>query len=481
MSRLALLLGTLLVLAAVPLAAAGAANPSAPADSADSGLDMSNASTDTIAATDPPAQSNTTTENETDAPRLDDVAFFTTYARDSAPPVRIGFSAEPGSDGFFVLTNASGAVVGYTEYEDYDSAIHADGLPVPFTKPAAGITTLTVTAHDDTNGNREFDPGIDEPYREDGGQAVSSTMTFLFPNETDELEPEAVELIPDGPGLEALHHFRIEARHDMEIRAVAVNYRYTGVRVEGLDNDSAGVGAVYPGLSNRRTGAKAVDEPLSNVLVVEPDDPFEVGANDDFVLNVDGLSNPRDAQNVTIIVNPYGEARATTVTLEPGRAVPSIDMVQVSPDWRSRVTVNLHFPAGNEGVVEIRKDGDVIGRSQAVGGQPDMHLDFFDVRVDRELEPGDRITVTLLDDTDSDGTYEEPFAADCEPVSRTVTVLEGLETGETNSTPSTTTPTPTTRTPDPTTGSTTTTTVPGFGMGIALGALLLLGLLRFGQ
>ncbi len=456
---LALLLALLVVPASVPHAAATTAGP---------------VTHDATSPTEAPlAQNTTTSENDTDEPRLRGVAFFTTYSRDSAPPVRIGFGAEAGADGFFVLTNTTGAVVGQTEYEHYDSMIHADGLPIPFTKPVTGIETLTVTAYDDTNGNQEFDPEVDEPYRDEDGATESSTMTYLFPNESETLQTKTVEPIPGKPGAEALHHFRLEPTRDIEVHAVALNYRYSGIAVDSLTNDSAGAGLVYPELSNRRTDAKRVDRPLSNVLVIEPDNSFTARAGDPFVINVDGLRNPPEPRNVTVIVNPYGEAYATTATIEPSGTVPSIDLVQVSPEKRDAVRVNLHFPSGRKGVLEVRQDGEVIGRSQPVGGQPDMHVDFLDVRVDRDLEANEEVTVTLLGDPDGDGTYEDPYTMDGEPVSRTVQVLKGLETGDT-----TTTSTSTTLADDPTTD-TTTTTVPGFGILAVLVALGLLAVRRW--
>lgn len=477
MSRPALLLGILVVLAALPLSAAGSAIPGPTADAVAPSIDDPLAQTNTPIQTQTTTatehetntttanETDTTTDNETDEPRLNGLAFFTVSHRETAPPVTIGFGAEAGADGFFVLTNASGAVVGHTEYEDYDSPIHADGLPVPFTKPVTGVTTLTVTAHDDTNGNQEFDPGIDEPYRDDDGSTVSSTMAFLFEDETDVLEPTAVEFIPGEDTGGGLHHFRVEATRSMEIRAVALDYRTSDVTVPDLSNESAGVGLVYPELSNRRTGAKAVHEPLTNVVVIEPDDPFSVGSGDHFVVNVDGLPGPTDAQNVTVVLNPYGAAYSKTVTLEPDPAVPSIDLVQVGPNERSSVQVNLHFPEGRTGVVQISHDGTVIGRSQVVGGQPDMHVDFLDVRVDEELDANDEITVTLLTDVDADNNYEEPFRVDGEPLSTEVTVLQGWEGGEGMD-----------DTPNSTTGpsdSETTTTVPGFGILLGILALLL--------
>jgi hypothetical protein len=104
------------------------------------------------------------------------LAFYTGYDEDPRP-IRVGYTVEPNTTVAFALY-ADGELVGHTDYEHYDSRLHADGLEVPLERNLTGEVELTVVALQDANGNGEVDAG-DEPHRQDG-QRVASTLTFDF-------------------------------------------------------------------------------------------------------------------------------------------------------------------------------------------------------------------------------------------------------------------------------------------------------------
>jgi len=104
------------------------------------------------------------------------LAFYTGYSDDPSP-IQIGFGVEPNTTVAFVLY-ADGELVGHTEYEHYERALHADGMEVPLEQDLTGEVELTVVALQDTNGNGEVDAG-DEPYL-DGRERAASTMTVYF-------------------------------------------------------------------------------------------------------------------------------------------------------------------------------------------------------------------------------------------------------------------------------------------------------------
>ncbi|MFB6095043.1 MAG: hypothetical protein ABEJ71_01150 [Halodesulfurarchaeum sp.] len=423
-----------------------------------------------VSAPDQDPAADLQTDDNTTRPGISGLAFFTVSGPGGAPPVRIGFSARADADGFFVLKNGNGTIVGRTDYQTFSGHVAVDGLPVPFTREVSGVVDLTVIAYDDTDGDGAFDPSVDDPYRYADGDRVASSMVFVFPNETGALTPIGYELKPSAPGVNATHQYHFEAQRDLTVRAVAIDLRGTGIDVSEVRAEDVGVVARYPELSPWRTGVASVHEPTTGVLVARRAEPLSLSAGENLLVNIRGIRTPTDAENVTVLVNPDGAGHAATQRIRPAQVVPAITMVQVRPVSRDTAVVNLHFPGGKTGVVVVERGGTVIGRSEPVGGV--SHIDFLEVPLNTSLSAGDTITVTLYRDADGDGTYETPFTLQDRPIARTLTVLQGLETTEptTDRTP-TTDPSPT---PSPDTGPSpsTPTTTPGLGVFVALLSLL---------
>ncbi|MFB6069179.1 MAG: hypothetical protein ABEJ90_04550 [Halobacterium sp.] len=415
------------------------------------------------AATPAPAAADTTT---TDSPPITGLAFFTTYSGPDTKPLRVGFGAKPGADGFFVLEDGNGTVLGATDYKSYDDAISADGLPIPFDEPVYGHRTITVTAYDDTNGNHEFDPGVDEPYRYAEDDPVRATIDVLFPRTDGAVASVDASMVPATAGEEAVHHYRIETREDVQVRAIALDYRFTGVDAPAVAEGSPTLKVTHGEQTDRIDPDSVTTMMRDGVAVLRFDDPVSIPAGAGAVLSVSEIRNPVHPVNATLLVNPEGSADGATMHFEPDRGVPDLRSADLTDDG-STVSVNAYFPSGAQAVVRVRAGGTEIGRAGPIGGQPNMHVDFFEVPLDRAVDPDETVTVELLGDRDGDGTYEEPIRWDGERAAIEVTAPAAATTTTTTRT-STTTPT--------TDGTTTTTSTTGFGVLAALGALAALAL-----
>lgn len=434
------------------------------------------ASSETDLRTSVSAQTNTTT-NESDRPPISGLAFFTTYSTDAAPPFRIGFSATEDASGFFVLETADGEIVGKTDYRTFSGNVAVDGLPVPLTKPVHGVVNLTVTAYNDSDGDRTFDPAVDEPFRYADGEPVASSMWFVVPNRDGNVTTSAVSLDPPDPGATARHQFVLTAERDMTITSVAVDYRHTGIDLAPIDNASAGVGEVLPGKPTTRLDAARVEKPLTGVAVVYPAEPREVGDDERFFLNLEGLQNPPERTDGTILANPYGNGSATTVSLDIQPPGPRISPQGVVGD---QTRIGIYDPEGARGFIVAKDvDGAVIG---TVSLDPDReaHMDLgIDSFVEaEEREPGMTVELVAVRDSNGNGAFDpgvdEPYLQDGEAVAATVenavfragsttTVADGTANHST-STSAGSSPTGTA------------TTTPGFGVVGVVGALLALAL-----
>ncbi|MFB6112926.1 MAG: PGF-CTERM sorting domain-containing protein [Halodesulfurarchaeum sp.] len=427
----------------------------------------------------PAAAENRTTNGD---PGISGVTLFTVSDPDTAPPVSIGFAAKPGADGFFVLQDQNGTVLGTSEYQSFENAIHADGMAIPFDEPVYGIRTISVTAYHDTNGNRAFDPGVDEPYRTGDGSPVSDSMAFLFPRTEGALSNVSATLVPETGGERAVHHYRIgvdetnlEGGETMLVDAIALDYDYP-VDPETIDPGSVTLKA------GTRVDPVAVNATVrGQVAVIEFADPVPLSSGDDAILTVSAVPNPTRPANVTVVLNPYGAAHAGVAHLEPSRPVPELQQVTVGP-FGQTVSVNAYFPQGSTAVVVITRNGTEIARSQPIGGQPDMHVDFLEIGLEKPVHTGETLTVGLLRDADGDGTYEVPVRYGKEAVAKQVTVPAVTTTTTIRTTlrdtPTTDRRTPTTSTTTPPTDTTgTRTTTPGFGVGLAVASLVAVGAL----
>lgn len=394
----------------------------------------------------------TPTTTSTDDPLISGVAFFTTYTGPAERPVRIGFSAKPGAEGFFVLEDQNGTVLGTSDFQSFDNAIAADGFPIPFDEPVSGIRTVSVTAYHDTNGNQAFDEDVDEPYV-DGNQRVGDTMTFLFPKTDGAVDRVDPSMVPATPGERAVHHYRLGVTADVVVHAIALDVRSTSIDAAAILDGSPTLKVAQDG-KDRRIDPDETTTVLRGVALLRFDDPETIAPGNDAVLSVSDVINPDRPTNVSVVLNPYGSADAGTAHLVPSRTVPAIRSARLSADG-STVIVNAYFPSGEQAVVAVTRNHEVVARSQPIGGQPDMSVDGFGVSLPSAVEPGDSVTVELL--RERDGEFADPYRWDGEPVATQVT----------RSAESTTTSPPPTET---------TTSMPGFGVPAilaALGALVL--------
>lgn len=97
--------------------------------------------------------------------------------------VSLGVGYEAGSKVLFVATE-NGTILGI-KYESSERSVAADGSSFHFDEPLNGTHTVVVSAYADTNLNKEYDRGIDQPCTDGEGNPVrTQALTINFSSES---------------------------------------------------------------------------------------------------------------------------------------------------------------------------------------------------------------------------------------------------------------------------------------------------------
>lgn len=140
--------------------------------------------------TGPPTTSPATTQPSyldpaVECPGVDWVAFWAFgehSRRDFWEPdtARIGYSIAGGKTVFFVAY-VDGEVAGVEETRfEANGSVTADGAEVELDEPISGVHTFRVVAHEDSNGDGEFDLGTDAACTNDGEVVQTDVVRLNF-------------------------------------------------------------------------------------------------------------------------------------------------------------------------------------------------------------------------------------------------------------------------------------------------------------
>lgn len=81
---------------------------------------------------------------------------------------RVGYTV-PGDQTVFFVAYVDGEVAGVEDvYYEGNGSVTADGARVRLDEPLSGVHTIRVVAHQDSDGDGEFDAGTDRPCKNDG-------------------------------------------------------------------------------------------------------------------------------------------------------------------------------------------------------------------------------------------------------------------------------------------------------------------------
>lgn len=93
--------------------------------------------------------------------------------------VRIGYALPANTTALFVAFEGNRSL-GFSQAGPYGQPVSADGAAVRLSRHLTGTHTVRVVAYNDTNGNRQFDRGIDRPCYAEGDIVETGPHTFDF-------------------------------------------------------------------------------------------------------------------------------------------------------------------------------------------------------------------------------------------------------------------------------------------------------------
>lgn len=128
-----------------------------------------------------------------------------------ANTVSIGYETTGPAVGFFVVSDASGEILG-TQFVEGREAAHTDGLTIDVDTNLSGVQTVQVEWHCDANGNGEYDPDVDYaagpragPTSIDFDATVTTPMTTIATADAGRtMSPMSGATSPGQPGFSLL-------------------------------------------------------------------------------------------------------------------------------------------------------------------------------------------------------------------------------------------------------------------------------------
>lgn len=397
-------------------------------------------------------------------PCVDSVAFFTVSSVDP-PPVRIGYSADANDRVFFVVS-AHGKILGHTDLQTYPGHVAVDGQEVPLDEVPAGFTNLTVTVYRDADGNGAFDPNADQACTHEG-ERVDSTLRFFFPNRTDAVANASATLAPAAAGAVATHQYALTVRESTTLHAVAVDHYGTGIAPDSLSPSDVTVG-----VNGDPVDVANVTKPGA-ITTAALADPVSLSPGDRVTLTLEPAKNPRQDRNLTVALNPYGEAWSGDAHLDV-EVPPPVSGLTMFPVSDPSPPVKIGFSVEREAPVSFVTfvDGERAGNTAFQSYSPGSSIDGYQVLTPITLTGEHRVTVVAFADVNENGALDdadEPYRENGERVAASQT----LDFGDGTSTP-TDEPTdaPTDTPTDTPGGGETAGGVPGFGVGVTLLALV---------